>query len=354
MPHARLLPSFLLLLLAVSTLDAHITLSFPPARHPPLDFLDTGRTHGPVRSAYTTLQTERDYNFTFRLQYPHQGGFRLKLLDYLGNEVEQLAPTKAVDDPVASNSFDGLDDQSLEWKQVRIQSMCPNCTIVLERQALEWGPSYKFHSCAQVHVVQSFPNEQQRCLNGGTWKDDRCECRVGFTGDFCQHKGECNSDEDCQNGGKCVPNGIFPNINSCFCPNGYFGSKCQEISVFQNPWPPFRTTNASTTSTANPPRPSFKYGLFEERCFKKFELTDEDVLYSRIVKDQLELILDFETNSYVSLGWRPAHIPKTCRLFPDLSQTVGQHQRGANTFRISFVLGSILFELQLGFQCNLP
>ena len=32
----------------------------------------------------------------------------------------------------------------------------------------------------------------------------------------------------------------------------------------------------------------------------------------------MEIILDFKTESYVSIGWRPEQIDTTCRLFPDL------------------------------------
>jgi hypothetical protein len=31
---------------------------------------------------------------------------------------------------------------------------CPGCTIRLMRQALEWGDSYKFMSCANVDIVK--------------------------------------------------------------------------------------------------------------------------------------------------------------------------------------------------------
>ncbi|KAI6200373.1 hypothetical protein M3Y96_00726900 [Aphelenchoides besseyi] len=310
----------LILLLGIPVVRGHITLTFPQALYPPLDFLDTARTSGVCglpqsdRSQFTTLKIDTDYNITWRLQYPHQGGYRLKIIDYMGNDVEFLAPNKPVsDDPATENVFDGLDDQSAEWKSVRFQSVCPNCTLVLERQALEWGKQYKFRSCAQVHVVQSFPNDMLRCSNKGIWKDERCECRSGYNGEFCQYKGDCTVDEDCENDGKCLKDSITPNKYSCYCSYGYFGSKCQEKSV-----PSFSDDECFKHIDAKDPPASFKYGLFEERCFKKFDLDNNDFLYSRIVKDSLELIMDYETDSYVALGWRPANIPKTCRLFPDL------------------------------------
>ncbi|KAI6214090.1 hypothetical protein M3Y94_00227600 [Aphelenchoides besseyi] len=192
--------------------------------------------------------------------------------------------------------------------------MCPNCTLVLERQALEWGKNYKFRSCAQVHIVQDFSNDMLRCSNKGIWKEERCECRSGYNGEFCQYKGDCTVDEDCENDGRCLKDSISPNKYSCYCSYGYFGSKCQEKSV-----PSFSDDECFKHIDSKDAPASFKYGLFEERCFKKFDLDNNDFLYSRIVKDSLEMIMDYETDSYVALGWRPTNIPKTCRLFPDLS-----------------------------------
>ncbi|KAI6214091.1 hypothetical protein M3Y94_00227700 [Aphelenchoides besseyi] len=84
----------LILLLGIPLVGGHITLTFPQALYPPLDFLDTARTSGACglphsdRSQFTTLKIDTDYNITWRLQYPHQGGYRLKIIDYMGNDVE--------------------------------------------------------------------------------------------------------------------------------------------------------------------------------------------------------------------------------------------------------------------------
>lgn len=62
------------------------------------------------------FQTNQPYNVTWKLAYPHQGGYRLYLIDYLGNVVEHLAPSKPVSDDKTTNSFDGLEDQRQESK----------------------------------------------------------------------------------------------------------------------------------------------------------------------------------------------------------------------------------------------
>ncbi|KAI6175877.1 DOMON domain-containing protein [Aphelenchoides bicaudatus] len=325
----------------------HITLTFPSARYPPLDFLDTARTVGPCgvpkheRSTYTTLQTNQFYNVTWRLQYPHQGGYRLYVIDYLGNVVEHLAPDKPVNDEQTSNSFDGLEDQSAEWKQIQFHTSCPNCSLVLERQALEWGPSYKFRSCAEIHIVDGIAEPDNRMCNGGEWKDGQCLCQPRSSGKFCQYKGNkllkqikelmcfkmtVNEMQIVLMAGKCMADGIYPNKKSCFCAYGYFGKDCKEVSASAfSEDECFRHLGNNSTPTA------FKYGIFDETCFKRFDLQNGDSLFSRVIKDQVEIIMDYETESYVALGWRPHKISKTCRQFPDLNKERSDSRQGAKT-----------------------
>ncbi|CAD5226256.1 unnamed protein product [Bursaphelenchus xylophilus] len=320
---------FLLFYLIPSTVS-HVTWTFPEARYPPLDFLDTARTVGPCgvpksdRSTYTTLKTGTKYNVTWRLQYPHQGGFRISLIDYLGNQVEQLAPPRTGSEG-NSTSFDGLQDQSLEDHQIKFDSICPNCTLVLERQALEWGPSYKFKSCAEVHVVEIDPSQGKDCMGRGK-RDDTgyCECNKGYSGDLCQYQNDCDGDKDCWNGGRCIANGIFPNKKSCFCQYGWHGKDCRDRSG------PLFIDDTCFNYNETVDTTDFKYNMYNPKCYKEHQLTKDDLLYSRVLKDELEVILDFKTESYVALGWRPTNIPRSCRLFPNLdnkkeesSQTAG-------------------------------
>ena len=44
-----------------------------------------------------------------------------------------------------------------------------------ERQAREWGGSYKFRSCADVRLVASL-GDSERCSNQGTWDGASCQC----------------------------------------------------------------------------------------------------------------------------------------------------------------------------------
>ncbi|KAI1715744.1 SGS domain-containing protein [Ditylenchus destructor] len=288
--------------------DAHVTLTFPEARYPPLDFLDTARTTGPcgvpksTRSLLSTLQVGENYNFSWRMQYPHQGGFRIQLFDQSGALVEQLAPKTD-----EGEEFAGLNDQTAETQLVQFTKPCQNCTVRLERQALEWGKAYRFRSCAEINIVEKL---QEQCSGRGNQQTQtKCRCDRNFSGELCQYEDDCTDDIDCKSGGKCLRDKIQQNRKSCFCAYGYFGLNCEKKS-----------------------------------CYKKVELNKHDVLYSRVVKNQVEIVLDFQTQSYVALGWRPLQIPSTCRLFPDLASTSdgGDKKNSANSGYLQSALNAPL------------
>lgn len=58
------------------------------------------------------------------------------------------------------------------------------------------------------------------------------------------------------------------------------------------------------------------YGLFDEGCYRQTNLAENDFIYSRVVGTELEIILDFDTVSYVALGWKPVDVDVKCREFP--------------------------------------
>lgn len=58
-------------------------------------------------------------------------------------------------------------------------------------------------------------------------------------------------------------------------------------------------------------------------------LNEDDLVYSRVISDDLvEIIMDFKTDSYVGIGWRPLEIKDECKLFPD----VGMKNSGFSEF----------------------
>ncbi|KAE9414773.1 hypothetical protein Angca_000168, partial [Angiostrongylus cantonensis] len=269
-------PLLILVLLAVG--DAHVALTFPEARYPALDFLDTSRTMGPCgvpkprKAHYTNLLAGSTYNITWRMQYPHQGGYRIILADQDGNTVEQLSP-------VSGMEYAGTDNQVAQSQEVHITRPCSQCTIILERQALEWGKSYRLRTCADVNVLETI-------------------------------SANCHHDGDCLNGGKCLPEPNSIVVASCYCSYGFFGNSC-ELFFKREP------DNCFAYEMVDEQRFNM-YGMFSSSCYNREKLADDDFVYYRKVKSDVEIILDYATTSWISIGWRPEVLDRSCRLFPDL------------------------------------
>uniref|UniRef100_A0A914XNI3 Uncharacterized protein n=1 Tax=Plectus sambesii TaxID=2011161 RepID=A0A914XNI3_9BILA len=104
-----------------AAVEAHVALTFPPARYPPLDFLDNARTTPPCgvprpqAATFTTLYTNTPYNLTWRMQYPHQGGYRLTLLDATGRQLQALTRPSTS----SQAGFSGLEDQTFVFSRVQ-------------------------------------------------------------------------------------------------------------------------------------------------------------------------------------------------------------------------------------------
>ncbi|GMT16913.1 hypothetical protein PFISCL1PPCAC_8210, partial [Pristionchus fissidentatus] len=305
-----------LLLLFLPLTSAHVSLTFPSARYPPLDFLDSLRTKGPCgvpvpRKQYlTNLVVNRPYNITWRMGYPHQGGYRLTLIDGHGDTVVQLTPT-------TNASYSGTMDQTEMGESVVFPRECHNCSILLQRQAIEWGKAYTFHSCADVNILPQETDETQ-CNGRGRIKDEKCDCDPSYGGDQCQIIVHCNSDDDCGKGGKCVEERGTLVAKTCFCPYGLFGRHCDSQ---------FNSQPDNCFAYEELRRNDFnKYGMFNEECYMSERLNANDTVYYRHLKseDEVEVILDFATTSWAGLGWRPDGLDPSCRLFPDLEDASAQ------------------------------
>uniref|UniRef100_A0A914W6B2 Uncharacterized protein n=1 Tax=Plectus sambesii TaxID=2011161 RepID=A0A914W6B2_9BILA len=154
---------FVLLLTStvVNRCKSHVVLTFPPARYPPLDFLDSSTTVGPcgVPKAsylhYTTLVAGDQYNITWRMNYVTEGGFKIAILDENGLEVKRLTPDNR------SSNFVGQLTPLQQHFHVTVPDgfTCYGCAIQLEREVKEWGNKRKFRSCADVNIVKRFDDK---------------------------------------------------------------------------------------------------------------------------------------------------------------------------------------------------
>ncbi|KAE9552454.1 hypothetical protein FO519_004339 [Halicephalobus sp. NKZ332] len=297
---------------------SHVSFLYPAARYPPLDYLDTSRTLGlcgmpkTENPILTDFVIGMNYKMTWTLGHrSHKGGIRISLLDPLDKKIKQLIPEE-----------DGkwLEDKDDPFSQnLTFSEVCHGCVLQIERQALEYGKSYIFHSCADVNILEAVSdNDDQICSGNGVYKREgnACSCFKGFWGAGCQFKLDCQADSDCGSHGKCVTESHPSNIQkSCFCSFGFFGRNCE--TEFKSEDPEDMCFNFENLVDTNPPKFA-SYGLFDPDCYAKKDLNGEDFVYSRIVGEDVEIILDFNTTGWVSIGWRPIGLDPTCRLFPDL------------------------------------
>ena len=63
------------------------------------------------------------------------------------------------DRPLANLTSDWVGGNNRNLQEVEVPiggtTVCQGCTIRLVRQALEWGGSYRFQSCADVDIVSA-------------------------------------------------------------------------------------------------------------------------------------------------------------------------------------------------------
>uniref|UniRef100_A0A1I7WRG9 EGF-like domain-containing protein n=1 Tax=Heterorhabditis bacteriophora TaxID=37862 RepID=A0A1I7WRG9_HETBA len=256
--------NFVLIILELPILSAHISLTFPETRYPPLDFLDTSRTMGPC------------------------GVPRPKLGEF---------------------------EPSSHWshnKSVRDSLIYLNPLF---------SPLHKSHSGKhiQFHVENAVStSEVDKCNGRGVIEDDQCICEQGFTGNVCQYRTDCHRDSDCLNGGRCISQSRSLVTMTCYCAYGFFGKNCE-----QN----FNHKDDTCFAYNNPNTDEYEmYGMFNSNCYNKEKFNLKDAMYYRFIKagvvlfkvNEIEIILDFTSTSWVSIGWRPDGLDPSCRLFPDL------------------------------------
>uniref|UniRef100_A0A7E4UZ10 DOMON domain-containing protein n=1 Tax=Panagrellus redivivus TaxID=6233 RepID=A0A7E4UZ10_PANRE len=318
------------------------------ARFPPLDFLDTARTFAPCgmprpkNPFFSNFETDKEYTLAWTSNHDgHAGGVRITLLDAQERSVARLLPMNG-----------GVDD----WKRLEdsasgpvpltanitfpssVLSECHQCTLLIERQASEYGATYIFHSCADVNIVPSGKLEESdeaRCNGNGRWTGTACACSKFFEGRACQYRVDCHSDVDCgsaEERGRCRKE-EQPSFaqKSCYCNYGYFGRHCE--SSFANEDSTDNCFNYENLVDSGSSPMFAKYGVFNPRCYDTKLLNDkgDDIIYSRVIGSEVEIIADFKTNGWLALGWRPQNLDPSCRLFPDIGLPRSRSYRQAES-----------------------
>ncbi|VDO24646.1 unnamed protein product [Haemonchus placei] len=177
-------------------------------------------------------------------------------------------------------------------------------------------------SCRNVSVpVDSIKRRIECFIDGYRWvakmyhslrKD---QCRIKLTFQICTN---CRFDEDCLNGGKCIVEFNSMVFASCYCSYGFFGKNCEKCNG-----------EDECFAYAEVHEERFNaYGMFDPDCYNMKKFSDSDFVYYRKTESDVEIILDFASTSWVSIGWRPEGLDKSCRLFPDLEGMMFLAQEG--------------------------
>ena len=157
------------------------------------DFLDSLRTRGfcgteptgadgsgawllsPTNTMSSTeLRAGSTITVNWDLHYPHNGGFEVELYRLDGNAGDKIVPVErlACEKQFCKPSC-GLGDCPVDGTANSVNITlpagitCDRCLVRLSRQALEWGGSYTFKSCALVSITED-TDECNGCSGHGT------------------------------------------------------------------------------------------------------------------------------------------------------------------------------------------
>jgi len=239
----------------------------------------------------TLVESGKPLVVTWHLGYPHRGGVQIELLDAEDKKLVSLTP---------EGQYVGAKEDQEYTVQIPEKMRCPSCSIRLVRQALEWGPNYKFQSCADVNIVP-YEDYYTQCGTsaerfGNTKSGGKCECKPTYFGNLCQYKNDCVDDSDCGGSeqGQCIDHeGSSLPRKQCFCRAGFFGVNCERASALKE-----KKINDSVH-------------------FEEILLNGDNLKFMwRYVggeNNEVEGVLVAKTLSYVALGWRPDHLTSSCK-----------------------------------------
>lgn len=280
--------------------QGHVSLQYPPARSLDLDFLDNSRTVGDCGMESGDLRTSlvggSQLNLTWHLGYPHPGGYRLTLVTPSTGGKRRLVPSQG--------DWETGQGKYAQSHLVDLPSeTCDDCYLRFERQATNWGPNYLFRSCADIKLVSSRSEISPDCSGAGSKGDNgACVCDRDKLGDVCQYSTGCESDLDC-NGpkgqGKCVvlDTAVYSN-GKCFCTAGWFGEQCEKKARWS-------ASEATQYNREDYTEVNFGKGQYESS------------LLWRVIEDEIEMIYEAPTDSWVGLGWKSSDLAwPECQKFP--------------------------------------
>ncbi|CAA91258.3 EGF-like domain-containing protein [Caenorhabditis elegans] len=312
----------LLMAIIIQYAESGVLFTNPQARFPPLDYLPDDLTMPPcgvpkpTKPFYTTFNIGSSYNVSWITPAASNSTYRIRLIDSDGLTVEQLP---------------GVITEDETSQLIKLRSPCEQCMLLIE-QVMHNGKV--FRSCADVNVIRANVKEMDQCNQRGSIMNSTCQCESGFTGNQCQYYAHCDTNDDCLNGGICVEQANSLIEKRCFCSYGFFGQRCDQK---------FNSQNDHCFAYDEPIAADLPlYGMFNPRCYQRHDLSANDRIYSRRVDNEVEVIMDFDTKNWLSIGWRPTELSTSCRLFPILEDTRGRSNEMDEIARREFVAKPVM------------
>ncbi|EDV20800.1 uncharacterized protein TRIADDRAFT_60676 [Trichoplax adhaerens] len=289
--------------------DGHIRLTYPKARQYDFDFLTNLTTKSPcgmpenaMKTTFKTkLITGSNVDVTWHMALSDCGDFKIQLLFLNGSIAYELAPNSNANSNPAKN-ISIVQNYTISLPK---DFSCQHCIIRLIHYGADrnFYPSpYSVWSCADVEIAK-FSCHELNCYNDGiinhhcTNNLPLCFCTNNTaTGERCQYQYECQNEADCNNNGRCLiinQNYNYP-LKQCYCLPGFYGYKCSKVSSLTVAMPD--DVSKHTYS----------------------ELDSNSRIWYKIIRqsNEIEVIHQAKTMSWLGLGWRPRELKQSCQLFP--------------------------------------
>ncbi|XP_075331347.1 basement membrane-specific heparan sulfate proteoglycan core protein isoform X3 [Odontesthes bonariensis] len=221
----------------------------------------------------------------------------------------------------------GVPTMEILPKPANVSEMFEGCIGEVSINNKKVDLSYSFTESKSISkCVDSSPCDRRPCLNGGVCMSSaeyeyQCLCKDGFEGERCEVvKDVCQSDRQCQNGGRCV-NG------QCVCSSGHTGLNCEEGQVLSFPEAPW---NSEASEANDSP---YQYAAhFRSNGYIALPRS----IFPRSAHDSPETIeMEISTSSSEGLIlWQGVQL--------------GEHGRGKDFISLGLQNGHLVFSYQLG------
>ncbi|CAD5229385.1 unnamed protein product [Bursaphelenchus okinawaensis] len=275
--------AMLILVLLVLGCHGNVIWIFPFPRSPPLDGINSRDYNMPCGVNHN--KNSPSYSFALHRSYvlhwasdQRNDTFKITLYNSSHHHIQHFVKRY-------SNSLN-----------ITFRRPCYDCFLQI-RHKLD-GLTYV--SCADVTI------QDHNITSSGDNK--LCKCDNQHDGHDCQLRVNCQSDKDCQNGGKCTCQHNSTVSRRCACRNGIFGDNCETVSTVSK-------YDACVNKDWYNTRSSWRYisyGIFNDGCYTQTAISTNDFVYTRVVDSNVEMIFDVEDTDSLLVGLRPKHIRNGC------------------------------------------